>query len=133
MLTRPDIGIMLALTDNGVITAIFACNDDMAAGVLNAAHRAGLRVPEQLSVAGFDDVPLAQQVWPSLTTVRQPTVQIAELATRLLVDLMKGNPLAILHYELQTEPIMRESTAPVASLQGNGSDVQMSSRVGHYD
>ena len=110
-------------------TAIFAGNDDMAAGVLNAAHRSGLKIPEQLSVAGFDDVPLAQQVWPPLTTVRQPTVQIAELATRLLVDLMKGNPLAILHYELQTELVMRESTMAVTHMQSNGAEGQLVSRA----
>lgn len=91
-------------------TAIFASNDDMAAGVLLVAHQLGIRVPEALSVAGFDDVPLAQQVWPSLTTVRQPTYEMAQLATRLLIDLLEGNPLPTLHHEFATELVIREST-----------------------
>lgn len=67
-------------------TAIFAANDDMAAGVLYEAHQMGLRVPEELSVAGFDDSPLAQRVWPSLTTVRQPISKMAELAVIELIN-----------------------------------------------
>ena len=66
-------------------TAIFASSDDMAAGVLAAAHRRGLRVPEALSVAGFDDGPTATIVWPALTTVRQPVRALADAATDLLL------------------------------------------------
>lgn len=65
-------------------TAIFAANDDMAAGVIRAANRLGLRVPEELSVAGFDDIPLARQIYPSLTTVYQPLVEMAEAAAEAL-------------------------------------------------
>lgn len=93
-------------------TAILASNDDMAAGVLSIAHRLGIPVPAALSVAGFDDVLIAQQVWPPLTTVRQPIFQIAQLASRLLVDLMKGKELPVLHHEIPTELIVRESTGP---------------------
>lgn len=96
-------------------TAIFASNDDMAAGVLSVAHRMGIQVPEDLSVAGFDDVPLAEQVWPPLTTVRQPIHPIARLATNLLIDLLEGKTLPILHHELPTELVLRESTGNVAS------------------
>ena len=53
-------------------SAIFATNDDMALGVLTLAHRIGLRVPEDLSVVGFDDTPASRTSWPPLTTVRQP-------------------------------------------------------------
>lgn len=65
-------------------TAIFASSDDMAAGVLSVAHQRGLRVPHDLSIAGFDDTDLASLVWPSLTTVRQPIREMAEKAAELL-------------------------------------------------
>jgi LacI family transcriptional regulator len=93
-------------------SAIFANNDEMASGVLVAAHQQGLRVPEQLSVAGFDDLPLSRQVWPSLTTVRQPIRNIAELATRLLIRILEGRPLSALKHELPTQLVIRESTGP---------------------
>ncbi len=66
-------------------TAIFAANDDMAAGVIRATDRLGVAVPEQLSVAGFDDVALARQIYPALTTVRQPLATMAEKAVAALV------------------------------------------------
>jgi len=61
-------------------TAIFASNDEMAAGVLQAAQRAGLRVPEDLTVIGFDDLEIARSLSPPLTSVRMPTRQLGELA-----------------------------------------------------
>jgi LacI family transcriptional regulator len=66
-------------------TAVFASNDDMAAGVLAVAHRYHLPVPQMLSVAGFDDTTLAQVVWPPLTTIRQPVRELADTATQLLL------------------------------------------------
>lgn len=69
-------------------TAIFAANDDMAAGVVRVAHRRSIRIPEQLSVAGFDDIALARQIDPALTTIRQPLVRMAEQAVAMLT---KGN------------------------------------------
>jgi LacI family transcriptional regulator len=93
-------------------TAIFASNDDMAAGVLTAAYQLGIPVPEALSVAGFDDVPLAQQVWPSLTTVRQPTHEMARLAAQLLLSLLKGQPLETAQQVLPTRLVIRGSTGP---------------------
>lgn len=66
-------------------TAIFASNDDMAAGALHAAHELGLEVPAQLSVAGYDDTPIARYVYPSLTTVRQPIRPMAQGAVECLV------------------------------------------------
>lgn len=65
-------------------TAIFASSDDMAAGVLNIAHQRGIRVPDQLSIAGFDDTDLASLVWPTLTTMCQPIRAMAEKAAELL-------------------------------------------------
>ena len=65
-------------------TAIFACNDDMAAGAIAAAHQAGLRVPEDLSVVGYDDTANASSLWPPLTTVRQPIREMASTAIEML-------------------------------------------------
>ncbi len=67
-------------------TAIFAANDDMAAGVIRAADRMGIKVPKQLSVAGCDDSALAQQVYPALSTIRQPIAKMAELAALALIE-----------------------------------------------
>jgi LacI family transcriptional regulator len=67
-------------------TAIFAANDDMAAGVIRTADRLGIRVPHELSVAGCDDISLAQQVYPALTTINQPLATMAERAALALID-----------------------------------------------
>jgi len=71
-------------------TAIFAANDDMAAGVLASAARHGLSVPRDLSVAGFDNSPIATTVWPNLTTVRQPVADMAALAVKLAARAVRG-------------------------------------------
>jgi LacI family transcriptional regulator len=91
-------------------TAIFASNDDMAAGVLTVAHRRGLSPPKELSVAGFDDTALAGQLWPPLTTVRQPTRDLAFAAACLLFD-GEEDPV---HRRLAHELVLRASTAPPA-------------------
>ncbi len=71
-------------------TAIFASNDDMAAATVAIAHRMGLDVPSDLTVAGFDDAPLATTIWPELSTVRQPIKDMAEMAVDLLVRQIRG-------------------------------------------
>ena len=71
-------------------TAVFASNDDMAAGALTAAHRRGLEVPRDLTLVGFDDTAVATAVWPELTTIRQPVAEMAEAAVRILSDDMRG-------------------------------------------
>jgi len=73
-------------------TAIFCANDDMAAGVLRVATRLGIDVPGQLSIAGCDDIPLAQQLYPALTTIQQPLSAMAETASLALVEGARGNP-----------------------------------------
>lgn len=88
-------------------TAVFASNDDMASGVLAVAHRRGIAVPEQLSVAGFDDTTLARVVWPPLTTINQPVRELASTATELLLG--SGG---IEHRRLPHQLIERESVAP---------------------
>ncbi len=95
-------------------TAIFASNDDMAAGVLMAAHELGVSVPQGLSVAGYDDTYIARIAWPRLTTVHQPTYDLAWSATDLLLQGLKdgnGPRSARLPYQL----IVRESTGPAKS------------------
>jgi LacI family transcriptional regulator len=67
-------------------TAVFASNDDMALGVISVASRMGLHLPDDLSVAGFDDAPSAEVVWPPLTTVRQPIAEMASAAAQILIS-----------------------------------------------
>lgn len=67
-------------------TAIFAANDDMAAGVMRVADRLGIKVPDQLSVVGCDDIALAQQIYPALTTINQPLTQMSEAAVLMLIQ-----------------------------------------------
>jgi LacI family transcriptional regulator len=88
-------------------TAIFASNDDMAAGVLAVAHRRDIAVPDSLSVAGFDDTELASAVWPPLTTIRQPTRDLAYSAAGLLFS----EEVGVVHRRLQHELVVRGSTA----------------------
>ena len=59
-------------------TAIFAANDDMAVGVMRSAEKLGLKIPDDISIAGFDDIALARQVYPALTTVSQPLAKMTE-------------------------------------------------------
>ncbi|MFC4291106.1 LacI family DNA-binding transcriptional regulator [Sphingorhabdus arenilitoris] len=91
-------------------TAIFASNDDMAAGVQAAVHKAGLDIPEEISVAGFDDTTLARMVWPPLTTIRQPTFELAKTATDLLLS---GQTLV--HKRLEHKLIERDSVAKIGA------------------
>jgi LacI family transcriptional regulator len=90
-------------------SAIFASNDPMAMGVLTAAHEIGLDVPGQLSVAGFDDSPMAEHAWPPLTTVRQPITQVARLATEVLMQQLRGRS-DVSDHRLQAELVRRVST-----------------------
>jgi LacI family transcriptional regulator len=96
-------------------TALVGFNDKVALGALNAATERGLRVPEELSVAGFDDIDLAQATRPLLTTVRQPLQEMGRLAVSLLIRLMEHQQLDALHIELATELIVRGSTGPAPS------------------
>ncbi|WP_404870200.1 LacI family DNA-binding transcriptional regulator [Kitasatospora griseola] len=100
------------LTHDDRPTAIFAGNDLQALGVYEAARELGLRVPQDLSVVGFDDLPLARWVGPPLTTVRQPLVEMAETAARLAVELGRGEHPAATRVDLATSLVVRASTAP---------------------
>ncbi len=102
-------GAMLRLSDPP--TAIFAGNDLMALGVYQAARAEHLHIPDDLSVVGFDDLPVAGWVGPPLTTVRQPLAEMAVTAARLVVGLAAGREPVQNRLELNTELIIRESTA----------------------
>jgi LacI family transcriptional regulator len=93
-------------------TAIFAGSDQQALGVYEAARQRGLRIPQDLSVVGFDDLPIDRWLSPSLTTVRQPLVDMGRLAADMLGMLIDDVPLPSRRVELATELIVRESTAP---------------------
>jgi LacI family transcriptional regulator len=88
-------------------SAIFAANDDMAAGVLALAHDRGIDLPGQLSVAGFDDTTLARSVWPPLTTIHQPMFDLAHTATDILIA---GGDIN--HRRLPHTLVERASVAP---------------------
>jgi LacI family transcriptional regulator len=94
------------------VTAIFVASDVMAIGALKGIREAGLRVPHDVALVGFDDVPLATAVQPSLTTIRQPIERLGSLAAGLLVDLLDNPPdeqAPAHHIILPTKLIIRES------------------------
>jgi LacI family transcriptional regulator len=108
-------------------TAIFASNDDMAAATVAVAHRAGLDVPGDMTVAGFDDTNLATTIWPELTTMRQPITAMAETAVKSLVRQIRSRREGVTeapeHMVMEATLIRRQSDAaprvrPPAKLLG---------------
>ncbi|MGN6239821.1 MAG: LacI family DNA-binding transcriptional regulator, partial [Cellulosimicrobium cellulans] len=95
-------------------TAIFACSDDTALGALRALREAGLSVPGDVSLVGFDDLPVAPWTDPPLTTVRQPLVEMGASAVGL-VHRARTASGHTLRTELATSLVVRESTAPPRS------------------
>ena len=104
-------GELLDLPDRP--TALVAFNDKVAAGALRAAHERGLRVPQDLSVTGFDDSDLSRSTQPPLTTVRQPLEEMGRMAVSLLTRLLDRHTVDTLHVELATQLVVRDSTGPV--------------------
>jgi DNA-binding LacI/PurR family transcriptional regulator len=94
-------------------TAVFAANDQMALGVIHACHEAGIDVPGQVSVVGFDDVPEAAHFWPPLTTVRQDFAEIGRRAVAMLLDQIRGD-IPAARAPIETQFIQRRSTGPAA-------------------
>lgn len=92
-------------------TAIVCFNDKVAVGTLQAARERGLRVPEDLSIAGFDDIDLSQATDPPLTTVRQPLREMGRIAVTHLMRVLDGHRPEALHIELATTLVVRDSTA----------------------
>jgi LacI family transcriptional regulator len=93
-------------------SAVFASSDQMAFGVYEAVRRRGLRVPDDVSVVGFDDLPEARWSSPPLTTVRQPLAEMGLLAARTVLRLVQGEELESPRVELATELVVRDSSAP---------------------
>lgn len=102
---------------NPGLTAIFASNDESASGVLFAAHEMGVKVPEELSVSGFDDFSISEKIWPSLTTVHQPVDEIARQATELLVGLMNNQSQETIKIKVPAKLVLRSSTSPCNQLE----------------
>jgi DNA-binding LacI/PurR family transcriptional regulator len=99
------------LLRRGGVTAIFAANDHMAIGAIRAVEQAGLRVPEGVSIVGFDDAPEAEFLSTPLTTVRQDFAEVTRLAVHRLVSTIEGRPPAERHRLVPAQLVVRESTA----------------------
>ncbi len=95
------------------LTAIFACNDDMAIGSIRALHDNGIRVPEDISVIGIDNEPAAAYAIPSLSTVSLPVVRLTQEATKLAIELSNKKPSEITHRSYDGELVIRESTKDI--------------------
>lgn len=97
-------------------TAIFASNDDMAAAALAVAHGMGIDIPGELSIAGFDDTPMATTVWPALTTIHQSIAEMAGEAIRTAAEMVKrkrtGETVPVVHQYADLSLIERGSTGP---------------------
>jgi LacI family transcriptional regulator len=105
---------LLALTQKP--TAIFCCNDEIAAGALFAARLSGFQIPQQLAIAGFEDSPFSKQTLPQLTTAAQPTNMIARKAASLLISHIANKrsktktTQPTMHQHFEPQLLIREST-----------------------
>ena len=100
-------------------TAIFCANDQTAAGAIKVLHEMGVSIPADISVVGFDDMPLASQIWPQLTTIRQPLFRMSRLAGKLLIQRLRDESPGDVNRVVNAEIIIRDSTGP-APRNGNG-------------
>lgn len=96
-------------------SAVFASNDYMAAAVLKVASQLKLSVPHDLSIAGFDNAPIARHIWPGLTTIAQPVEQMTHIAVTKLIEQIKNPELENYQENLPARLITRESTGPYRS------------------
>jgi DNA-binding LacI/PurR family transcriptional regulator len=100
-------------------TAVIACNDLMALGIISAGQGLGISVGRDIAVAGFDDVPLAEHAHPALTTVRQPIYEIGQRICRMLICLLEKGKLKERHIILEPELVVRESCGAVIERDSN--------------
>lgn len=100
-------------------TALVAGADLIALGAVDAARALGLRVPDEFSVVGFDDLPQAAQTFPALTTVRQPLHDMGQLAARMLLSLIDERPLLMSNMQMPVELVVRGTTAAPVPAQDN--------------
>ena len=113
--STPAIGYPFAkqlLARKHPFTALFAYNDISAIGSIWAIHEAGLRVPQDISVVGFDDIPGAAYANPGLTTVRQPLIRMGQIAAQTVVDQIEGRGEYVPEIAIEPEFVVRESTGP---------------------
>jgi LacI family transcriptional regulator len=96
-------------------TAVFAANDLIAVGMLQRLRRIGVRVPDDLSIVGFNDIPLAGLLEPALTTVRVPQLAMGVAGAHLLIDRLEGRPIGEIRLTLPTELIIRASSAALGA------------------
>jgi LacI family transcriptional regulator len=111
----PELGYPFAkqlLSRKGAYTALFAYNDNCAIAAIRAIHEAGWRVPEDISVVGFDDIQSAAYCLPGLTTVRQPLREMGEIAARTLLNRIENDEPYLPEIVVEPELVVRESTAP---------------------
>jgi DNA-binding LacI/PurR family transcriptional regulator len=94
------------------VTAVFAANDEMALGAMRAMFEAGREVPRDVSIIGFDDVPFARYLTPSLTTVRQDFKEIGQRSVDMLLEAIRGVDDSGVRAAITLELVVRESTAP---------------------
>ncbi|WP_134698690.1 LacI family DNA-binding transcriptional regulator [Ammoniphilus sp. YIM 78166] len=94
-------------------TAIFAANDEMAFGIINAIESKGLRVPDDISVIGFDDIKFSSIFKPGLSTISQPAFQIGTKAMELLIRLLKRKEIRKTQYLLESQLVLRDSCCPL--------------------
>ena len=114
------LAVTRALTDGIRFDAIFAHNDLSAIGAMQAVREAGLRVPEDVAVVGFDDIPSAAHAVPALTTVRQPLRQMGTMAAHMLLDHFAGTPMPHTPTTIPTELVVRGSTRPGPAASSGG-------------
>lgn len=112
----PDLGYVFAkrflARSHGPFSALFAYNDTSAIGAIRAIHEAGLQVPDDISVVGFDDIESAAYNNPAITTVRQPLQRMGELAARTLLNQIESTEPYVAEITIEPELIVRSSTAP---------------------
>ena len=110
------------LTGTARPTALVGANDEIALGLLEAANEAGLRVPSDIAITGWDDIPAARHLSPALTTVRQPMHDIGRLAAALLHERISGTRLESRHEVLPTELVVRSSCGCAAPNSEGGTE-----------
>jgi DNA-binding LacI/PurR family transcriptional regulator len=112
----PDVGYVFAkrflASNHGPFTALFAYNDNTAIGAIRAIHEAGLQVPDDISVVGFDDIESAAYNNPAITTVRQPLQKMGELAARTLLNQIENKEPYVNEITIEPEFVVRNSTGP---------------------
>jgi LacI family transcriptional regulator len=109
---------MSALLKQAQPTAVFCCNDDMAVGAMKAAADRGLRVPQDISLIGFDDNPFASYVTPALTTVRRPIEEMSRTGAERLLQMLDRQVNGRQSVMIEPELVIRDSVLPLQTIEG---------------